>query len=221
MKYISVREARKLDKFSQDELGISGLILMENAGREAAEIACCMLSAKRKYVIFLCGKGNNAGDGFVCARHLITKKISLSVFMVEDPSVLKGDALTNYLILKKMKAKIYSLKDNPSGNFFRRKLKNASLIIDALFGIGLSGEVNEPYRTVIDLINIARRPVLSLDVPSGLDADSGKPLGICIKATRTVTFILPKKGFIRNKGPLYTGQVIVRNISAPGNCPGK
>jgi NAD(P)H-hydrate epimerase len=216
MKYISVREARKLDKFAQDELGISGLILMENAGREAAEIACCMLSAKRKYVVFLCGKGNNAGDGFVCARHLITKKIPLLVFIVEDPSVLKGDAMVNYLILEKMKAKIYSLKGNPSDNFLRRKLKDASLIVDCLFGIGLSGEVKEPYRTVIDLINVVRRPVLSLDVPSGLDADSGKPLGACVKATRTITFILPKKGFIRNKGPLYTGEFIIRNISVPG-----
>jgi NAD(P)H-hydrate epimerase len=215
MEYIGIREARKLDRYARDELGISGLILMENAGREAAEVACDMLFAKRKYVVFLCGKGNNAGDGFVCARHLITKKIPLFVFIVEDPSVLKGNTLVNYLILEKMKAKIYSLKGNPFGSFFRKKLKDAGLIIDGLFGIGLSGEVKEPYRAVIGLINAAGRPVLSLDIPSGLDADSGKPLGISVKATRTVTFILPKKGFIRNKGPLYTGEVIVRNISVP------
>ncbi len=215
MKYISVREARKLDKFAQGKLGISGLVLMENAGREAAEIACRMLSAKRKYVVFLCGKGNNAGDGFVCARHLIIKKIPLSVFMVEDPSVLKGDALANYLILKKMNVKIYCLKSDTSRGLLRRKLKNASLIVDCLFGIGLSGEVREPYKEIIKLVNFAVRPVLSLDVPSGLDADSGRSLGACIKATKTVTFVLPKKGFIKNEGPLHTGKIVVKNISVP------
>ena len=154
-------------------------------------------------------------DGFVCARHLINNSVDTDIFLLGNPHRLKGVARINCKILEKMGKKIKILKDKDNFTFFKSEMKKARLLIDAIFGIGLSGEVKEPYRSIINVMNKSKKPILAIDAPSGLDATEGKVLGVCVKATKTVTFALPKTGFVRNDGPLYIGELITVDISIP------
>ena len=216
MKYVTSQKMREIDKRAIEEFGIPSIILMENAGYRASCIALDMLSeTKAKKVVCVCGKGNNGGDGFVCARHLINNGVDTDIFLVGEPSRLTGDAKINYNILKKLKARVVILEVQDDFGFFENSLKKTSLLIDAIFGIGLSGRVKEPYRKVIDLMNQSKIPILAIDVPSGLDATEGNMLGVCIKAKKTVTFALPKTGFFKNHGPLHVGELITVDISIP------
>jgi NAD(P)H-hydrate epimerase len=201
MRLISVSEAQKFDRLAQEKFGIPPMVLMENAGRSVAEEALKMLG-KKKRVVVVCGVGNNGGDGFVAARHLLNAGKKVKVFIVGDEDKLKPDPRTNLDILRKIKTR------------FIRALPKTDLIIDAIFGIGLTSEVREPFFGVIDLMNRAKIPILAVDVPSGLDADSGKVLGAAIQAKRTVTFVAAKKGFYKLEGPKCCGKVIVKDIGA-------
>ena len=207
IKYISVVQAQAFDRFAQEKLGIPSLILMENAGRSVAEEALKMLGKKEKAAV-ICGVGNNGGDGLVAARHLLNAGKKVSVYLIGEISKLKLDPKTNLNILKKMGQEIYFWKPRR----YCRRIPKTDLIIDAIFGIGLNSEIREPYASIIRFINAARRPVLAVDVPSGLNADTGEVLGVAVKAKRTVTFVAPKKGFSRRYGPKCCGKVIVRDI---------
>ena len=216
MRYITSQQMKEIDRRTQDVFGIPSLILMENAGGGAACVALDMVKdLDSKKVICVCGRGNNGGDGFVCARHLINNAVVTEIFLIGGPSKLKADAKINFDILRKMKVKIRFLKSDKNFKLFKEKLKGAELIIDAIFGIGLSGEIKEPYRSIIKVMNKSKKPILAIDVPSGLDATEGKVLGVCVKATKTVTFALPKTGFFRRDGPLYIGELITVDISIP------
>jgi hydroxyethylthiazole kinase-like uncharacterized protein yjeF len=216
MKYITPAEMKEIDRRAVEDFGIPSIILMENAGGYSAEVALDMISAAgRKKVFCVCGKGNNGGDGFVCARHLINKGIVTEIFLVGTMDEIKGDAKVNLDILMKMEVKIETLQAGFDILEFKKKLKDTSLIIDAIFGIGLSGKIREPYGAVINAITESEKPVLAIDVPSGLDAATGDIMGICIKARKTVTFGLPKSGFIKKHGPSKTGEVIIADISIP------
>ena len=216
MRYVTSREMKEIDRRTIEEFGIPLLILLENAGRGAAETVLGMLLDKdNKKVVCVCGRGNNGGDGFVCVRHLINAGVDAEVFLIGEPSMLKGEAKINFDILRKMEAKIKVLKTDKDFELFEEKLKDAQLIVDAIFGIGLSGEIKEPYGIAIKLMNRSKKPILAIDVPSGLDADTGSMLGICVKAEKTVTFGLPKTGFIKNDGPSSVGELIIADISIP------
>jgi NAD(P)H-hydrate epimerase len=208
MRPISIAEAQAFDRYAQEKLGIPSIILMENAGRSVAEEALKMLRGKKKVAV-ICGVGNNGGDGLVAARHLLNAGVKVNVYIIGKISKLKADPKTNFKILKKMKQGIISSRKPETK---RLGFQGYDLIIDALFGIGLKSEVREPYALVIDLINKAGRPILSVDAPSGLDADSGKVLGVAVKAKRTVTFVASKKGFSKAAGPKYCGKIVVKDI---------
>lgn len=204
---ISVSQAQAFDRHAQEKLGIPSFILMENAGRGVAEEAAVMLG-KKKRVAVVCGVGNNGGDGLVAARHLLNSGKQVSIYIIGKRSKLKADPRTNFTVLSRMKARIRwvrSLHD-------LKGIGNSDLIIDAIFGIGLSSEVRKPYSEIIDLLNRSRKPILAVDVPSGLDADTGKVMGTAVKARRTVTFVALKKGFSRADGPKHCGKVMVRDI---------
>jgi len=202
MKTISVKEALAFDQMAQEKLGLSSLILMENAGRSVAEEA---LKIPARKILIVCGVGNNGGDGFVVARHLLNAGKEVKVSIVGNLEKLKPDPKSNLKVLENL-----GVKWKPATE--RRGFQEADLIIDAIFGIGLNADVKEPYALIINEINQAKKPVLSVDVPSGLDADTGKVLGIAVKAHTTVTFVAPKQGFCLLDGPEYCGNVIVRNI---------
>lgn len=205
MKVVSVREMQELDRKAIAEIGIPSIVLMENAGRRVAEAAIDMLAGVQgKKVAIFCGTGNNGGDGFVAARYLAGKGIEISVYIVGDSSRIKNDPLINLDILKKIGVRIAEISEPVE--------VEGDIIIDAIFGIGLKGEVKEPARSIIKELNKKDLPVIAIDVPSGLDADTGEVLGVAIKAKKTVTMQFPKKGFYLNKGPEYVGEVVVADI---------
>ena len=220
-------EMRELDRKAMVDYLIPGIILMENAGRNVAGEAMSMLRRAHQpqtesipgtqKVAVLCGKGNNGGDGYVIARHLHNSGVSVKVFVVANISdILKeGDAAVNLQILLKMKIPVQELPDIAAVKNLAKELRGYDVIIDALFGTGLSGEVREPFRTLIDAANDSRKPIISVDIPSGLDANTGAVLGAAVKATKTVTFAVSKKGFYLNEGPAHTGEVVVTDISIP------
>ncbi|MFA4843487.1 MAG: NAD(P)H-hydrate epimerase [Candidatus Margulisiibacteriota bacterium] len=209
MRAITTAEARQFDRDAQKKYGVPSIVLMENAGRAVAEEAIKVIrNAKRisrnARVVVVCGVGNNGGDGLVAARHLLSSGYKVEVLLVGDHSRLKNDPKINYDILKRLGRGIRLNND----------LKNlkTGLIIDAIFGIGLRDEVGAPYRAVIEAINLSKLPVLSVDVPSGLDADTGEPLGLAVRAKLTVTFVANKVGFTKRAAKKYTGKVVVRDI---------
>ncbi len=220
-------EMRDLDRKAMVDYLIPGIILMENAGRNVAGEAVSMLRHAHQLqtesipgtrkVAVLCGKGNNGGDGYVIARHLHNSGVSVKVFVVANISdILKeGDAAVNLQILLKMKIPVQELPDIAAVKNLAKELRGYDVIIDALFGTGLSGEVREPFRTLIGAANDSRKPIISVDIPSGLDANTGAVLGAAVKATKTVTFAVSKKGFYLNEGPAHTGEVVVTDISIP------
>ena len=219
MRHVTGEEMRRLDREAQEKFGISSLILMENAGRAVFEAARSMLvREKKKKILCVCGKGNNGGDGFVAVRHLINNGFETEVFLIGDPGSLKGDAKVNHDILGKMRIKPKLLKNERDLDNLKGSLSEAHLLIDAILGTGILGEVKEPLTSVINLMNQSEKPILAVDTPSGLDATEGKALGSCIKAEKTVTFAFPKTGFIKNDGPAKIGELIVADISLPRHC---
>jgi len=217
MGYITPGKMREIDRRTQEEFGIPATILMENAGRAVFQNAMEMLSEKQeKKVTVVCGRGNNGGDGFVAARHLMNNGIDVSIFLVAVISELKGEAEANYLRAEKVAktmGKMIEVLNEENLASFEDKLVGTSLIVDGIFGTGLAREVGEPEKGIIQLINDSEKLVLAVDVPSGLDAANGKILGVCIKATKTVTFARPKTGFIGNEK--YIGETITADISIP------
>ena len=211
-------EIREIDRKAIEVYGIPGLILMENAGRNVAEETIKMFvdPCKAKVAIF-CGKGNNGGDGFVIARHLYNRGVNISVYLTTKVSgvLADGDAGTNLKILLNMKLRIKELQNLQDIEEIGKELQGCDIIVDAIFGTGLSGEVREPVNSLIRKINETNIPVISVDIPSGLNCDEGIALGTAIKATKTVTFVSPKAGFFKGNGKEFIGELIVTDISVP------
>lgn len=208
-------EVRAIDAWAINTLGVPGVVLMENAGRSCAELIEDKLRdiVEPKVCIF-CGTGNNGGDGYVIARHLMNSGFRVVVVVCGDPAKIKGDAKINLDILKRMGQPIERL--NPADNNISDRINTytaeADLLVDGLFGTGLRGQVSDEYQYLIEILNACRCPILAVDIPSGLDCDSGEPLGAAIKATWTVTFVAVKKGFTSVRAAPYTGEIYVASI---------
>jgi NAD(P)H-hydrate epimerase len=188
---------------------------MENAGRSCAELIREKLGsvARPKAVIF-CGTGNNGGDGYVIARHLLNSGYEVVVVVCGDYEKIGGDAKINLDIIEKLRQAIERV--DPKGDAIAERVKalceGADMIVDGLFGTGLTGELRGGYRELIEGINEQDCPILAVDIPSGLDCDTGEPLGAAIKADYTVTFVAAKKGFAKPAARKYTGEVYVASI---------
>lgn len=224
--FITPYQMRRIDTLAQKKYHVPGIVLMENAGRSVSEKVLETLIQKNKKrgsvsrhgrsVACVCGKGNNAGDGFVCARHLINNGIKTDIFILAGERDFKGDALTNLLILKAMRPKsIMFLKNSNFFKHLKTAAKKSDVVVDAIFGIGLNSDVKYPYSEAIELINKYCSFTLSVDVPSGFDALTGEAGEFCVKSDVTVTFGLPKVGFRNKAAKKYTGRVIVADISIP------
>lgn len=207
-------QIQELDRWAIDELGIPSIALMENAGRAVAEVVLKKLKSKPKAsVVIVCGTGNNGGDGFVVARHLLNKGLNVKIFLLGEDMWLKADAFINYRALINMGINVGSLLEMTPA--FKRTLGSADVIVDAMFGVGLNRPVQEPYYGVIKAINAQKAYVVAVDVPSGLDGTTGGIYSICVKASVTVTFSYPKKGFFKNQGPRHTGKLEIADIGIP------
>ena len=208
-------EVRAFDAWAINTLGIPGVALMENAGRSCAELIVDKLKdiANPKVCIF-CGTGNNGGDGYVIARHLINRGIRVTVVVCGDRNKIKGDAKTNLDILEQMGESVERL--NPAGCDIADRVKlfsaGTGIIVDSLFGTGLRGQLSDEYRRLIESINSCESRVMAVDIPSGLDCDAGEPLGAAIRANWTVTFVAVKKGFVSANATQYTGEIFVASI---------
>ncbi|MBI4569766.1 MAG: NAD(P)H-hydrate epimerase [Planctomycetes bacterium] len=214
----SREEMRELDRRAIQEFGVSGLILMENAGRAVADEADRLLTARGwRRAVALIGKGNNGGDGFVAARHLFNRGREVEIVLVGDhpPPDPNGDAGRNALIAQAMKLPVRRFPAEVSAAALGDLLAGPVVTLDALFGTGLSGAPASPYRETIAIINAHAGCVLAVDIPSGLDANTGQPLGAAARAEVTVTFGASKLGFFAGDGPRHAGRVVVAEISIP------
>jgi NAD(P)H-hydrate epimerase len=204
---------RELDRRAVEAFGIPSLVLMENAGRGAAEVLLELGVAGAVHVV--CGKGNNGGDGFVVARHLDVHGRDVRVHLCCPPDELRGDALVNFEVLRRAGLPIGMVRSDGEMASLGPQLQSADWVVDALFGTGLRGPVKPPYDQIIGAMNDAGRPVLAVDIPSGLDCDTGRPLGSAVRARHTVTFVAVKRGFIQPGAREHTGQVHVAHIGVP------
>jgi NAD(P)H-hydrate epimerase len=204
---------------------MSSLVLMENAGAAAAEECLAMLTNGGAALV-VSGKGMNGGDGFVVARHLAWWGAPVRVFVLARAKDLYGDALVN---LEALEAAGLTAEELPDESRIARiaeeaaSLRKAALtpvVVDAILGTGLTGEVRGVARAAIEAVNSLGLPVLALDCPSGLDTNEGLPLGECVRATRTVTFAAATVGFGRGRGAEFTGEVVVADIGLPAKAYG-
>jgi len=213
------QQARELDRIAMQDYAIPGVILMENAGRACARAAADMLgSAQDARVLVLAGKGNNGGDGHVVARHMCNWGASVRVLVLGSlDEILSGQGETpaNLRIILKMGIPVDELASAEEVERTFEEHGDADLVVDALLGTGVCGQVREPYLSAIEALNRARLPVLAIDVPSGLDCDTGEPLGAAVRARVTVTMAVNKIGFTRPGADAYTGRVEVAEISIP------
>ncbi len=216
MKVVSAAEMRELDRTTIEDYGIPGVVLMENAGFQVIQVIRELLpNIENKAVCVFSGKGNNGGDGFVVARHLYNLKANVKVFLLAEKEEISGDAKTNMSIWENMGQKIEVLDQNFRFDDLHTALTGSDLIIDAIFGTGFKGIPGQPSAGVIEQINHSGKPVVAVDIPSGLQADSGLIEGLCVKATCTVTFGLPKLGLVQEPGASHTGKLHVADISIP------
>jgi NAD(P)H-hydrate epimerase len=216
MKVVTAEQMQHLDQKAIGIYGIPGIVLMENAGRGAAEaILRTFPDLLRHGVAIVAGKGNNGGDGFVIGRYLLNRGISVKVFLLADPKILRGDAETNCQIFLRMKGEVIPIPSYKDLQTMKKSLEKFDLFVDGIFGTGLDAEVRGYYREVIDYLNTLRRTIVAIDIPSGLDANTGKPLGTAIRATRTLTFGLPKIGLLIPPGTDYAGDLEVVDIGIP------
>ncbi len=206
---IGTREIlREIDNKTIDSFSVPGVVLMENAGRAVSNVIVNEFPDSRSVAVF-CGSGNNGGDGFVTARHLIKRGLDVKTYIRKNLKDYSGDAAVNLQILRKMGGEIIKLKKDFT-NF-----SQCDLLVDAIFGTGLDREVKGQYREIIEFINSLECAKISIDMPSGIDANNGNALGMAVNADATVTFVIPKLGLCVYPGVEHAGRLYVADISTP------
>ena len=196
MRTVTSTQIQELDRIAIEEQGIPSLTLMENAGRVCVTEISKLTPQK---ICVVCGVGNNGGDGFVMARHLIEQGKDVDVYVVGDVSRMSFDALANYSKLQNVKI------DAPV-------VASADVVVDALFGVGLTRTIEDPFLTAIQEMNAHAKYVLAVDIPSGLDGTTGDIHGVCVQANETVTFTFAKQGMMHSP---YCGEIKVKDIGIP------
>lgn len=204
-----------MDRWAIETLGLPGLVLMENAGRQVADAVCDVLGAGRTgRVAVVAGAGNNGGDGLVAARHLILRGLGCAIFLIAPPEKVYGDARVNLQALWHLNADVCVLAPAEIPALAVR-LREFDVIVDALGGTGIRGAVEGAVAVAVEAVNAAGRPIVAVDIPTGLDCDSGRAHGAVVKAAVTVTFVATKKGFLAPEAAEYTGRVVVADIGVP------
>lgn len=217
MRLVTASEIKEMDRLTIEKIGMPGIVLMENAARGACSIFLKHFKpTPGSHVVIICGKGNNGGDGFAMARYFSNWGLKVTVILLASASQIKGDALTNFVIIKRiggievMEASASSELDN-----CRHYIEGCNYIIDAIFGTGLNSDVEGIYHEAIEVINSSGKQVMSIDIPSGLNSDNGQVMGIAVRADLTVTFGFPKLGEIIFPGAGLVGRLTCVDISIP------
>jgi ADP-dependent NAD(P)H-hydrate dehydratase / NAD(P)H-hydrate epimerase len=215
MKLVTAQEMRELDRRTIEEVGVPSLVLMENAGRTTYRILRREFPGLSGPVAVAAGRGNNGGDGFVVARYLANAGIPVIVYLLAEKAQVQGDARVNLDILDRLGVEVVETLTAEDLNPVVHALSRAELIVDALLGTGLNSPVRGLMGTLIDRLNHLRPPVLAVDIPSGLSADTGEALGVAVRAEVTVTYGFPKLGQILPPGRDYVGRLWQVDISIP------
>ncbi|MFZ5828716.1 MAG: NAD(P)H-hydrate epimerase [Planctomycetota bacterium] len=216
------QQTRYVDRLAIEQYGISGVVLMENAGRgivDGMERVSLLPDATRSSapcpVLIACGKGNNAGDGFVIARHLILRGYAAQVAVWAEPDELQGDAGINFCAIRQLGVPLVMMGNRHDADRLAASLENAAVVVDALLGTGARGEPRPPFGEVIRQVNDSKLPIVAVDLPSGLDCDTGEPASATIRAGHTFTLLALKPGLIAPSASGYVGQLHVCDIGVP------
>ena len=206
-------QVRDIDRITIEEYGLPGVVLMENAGRGAAELLDSLQI--NGLVAICCGSGNNGGDGFVIARHLENSGYNVQVILLCDPERLHGDAAVNWRVIRQSATPVLICAEGKLSTAGRTQLETADWIVEAVLGTGTRGPMKEPAVSMIAAVNQSPARVLAVDLPAGLDCDSGRPPGVCVRADHTATFVARKAGFDVPASQEWTGVVHVIDIGVP------
>jgi len=214
---LTCEQIRQIDRAAIEGIGMPGVILMENAGRGVAEfIYRTLINPARSRVLILCGPGNNGGDGFVVARHLHNAGVDVTLALSVPVESLRGDAAINACIVQQMPLRWLRAYESAEMEEVRKESQQAEVIVDALLGTGSTGPPRGPMRELIEIANAAGRARrIAIDLPSGLDGDTGQPASPCFRADATVTMVAPKAGFGTPQAQPYVGRVVVVDIGVP------
>jgi NAD(P)H-hydrate epimerase len=216
MRILTAEQMREADRRTIQDIGIPSLVLMENAGRQVvAAMESVFQDLSERRVAVLAGKGNNGGDGFVVARTLHQRGIDVSVFLVGQVAEIKGDARTNIEILGRLGITVVEVSDEGQWELHFSEISGHTLIVDALFGTGLRSALSGIYETILADVNASAIPVVAIDVPSGMSADTSDLIGDCIDATLTVTLGAPKLPLVLPPAEQHSGEVVIADIGIP------
>jgi hydroxyethylthiazole kinase-like uncharacterized protein yjeF len=221
MDSLTRQEVRAVDRAAIDGLGIPGLILMENAGRNCAHAIEVFFKDFKDFkggdassVAIVAGPGNNGGDGYVIARHLAMRGFGVVTFVICPVEKISGDADVNFQAISALRHDIRSLSSQEIGGL-AGVLSKFDLVVDAIGGTGIQGALRGDSAVAVEQINASGKPVVAVDIPTGLDCDTGCANGPVIRAVLTVTFVAPKRGFDSPQASDYTGTVVVADIGVP------
>ncbi|MBC8350494.1 MAG: NAD(P)H-hydrate epimerase [Planctomycetes bacterium] len=211
--FLTREQVREVDRRAVTEYGMTGLVLMENAGRGCADVLCNLGISGR--VVLCCGKGNNGGDGLVIARHLDSRGCEARVLLFCDPAELSGDAAANYKTIEAADLPISQFTKDKADEWLDEQLADADWIVDALLGTGAHGEPRPPLNDVLRRINAHPAKKLAVDLPSGLDCDTGNCASSTFRADHTCTFVAAKVGFRGEEAKQFLGVLHTLDIGAP------
>jgi hydroxyethylthiazole kinase-like uncharacterized protein yjeF len=214
MRVVTNVEMKKIDGWAMRQLGISGPVLMENAGRGCVEVLEKYFDLTGLKVLVVCGKGNNGGDGFVIARHLRNRHAIVKTVLLGEENELKGDALRNFRLLKSTKDEITTASRIAQMRTLNRVF-HPDVIVDAVFGTGFSGIPQGIYAQAIDIMNESEAFILSIDIPSGINGNDGQCAKTCVIADATATMCLPKRGHYLFPGKAFCGELHIVDIGIP------
>jgi NAD(P)H-hydrate epimerase len=216
MRVLNAAQMRDADRRTIEDVGLPSLVLMENAGRQTvAAIEAMYADLAERQVAVLCGRGNNGGDGFVVARTLAQRGVGVSVFLIGRVADVRGDARTNLEILGRLGHTVVEIADSQAWELHFSEVGDCTLIVDAIFGTGLNAPVSGLIESVIADVNTSGIPVVAIDLPSGLSADSHEPIGPSIEAGLTVTLAAPKLPLVLPPADLRAGDIVIADIGIP------
>jgi len=215
MRSLTRDQTRAIDRFAIETLGVPGVVLMENAGRLCADAVADFLDGPAGRKVAICaGAGNNGGDGFVMARHLSMRGAAVAVFLVSPADKLSGDAEINYRIARNLGLDIREIGPAELAGL-SKELSGFDVVVDAVGGTGIRGALRGDIAVAVEQINAASRRVVAVDIPTGLDCDTGLAEGPAVRAKLTVTMVARKKGFDTPASAEFTGEVRVVDIGIP------
>lgn len=218
MRILNAEQMREADRRTIHDIGIPSLVLMENAGRQvAAALESLYADLAERHVAVICGKGNNGGDGFVVARTLQQRDVAVSVFLVGQVAEVRGDARVNLEILGRLGLTVVEIADEGQWELHVSQVSASDLIVDALFGTGLKAPLSGIYETIVADINELGIPVVSIDLPSGMSADTADLIGDAIDASVTVTLGAPKLPLVLPPAEQQSGEVVIADIGIPAD----